>query len=304
MAISFLIKAGLECFGFSGVSFAVLYGPPAMTRIAIEHLRNVPGLSLFGRIFKPDEVDFGPNGPSWEGLTPGDIHIRAMDKPLYLSRIIQRAAGFPIIQISPGDDRDVEGALRYYDKAVFLPCVPRHFDHEEWRYLYWVLTALAHPKGAVPGFEHRNAEENNYHFLREMINRHMQKFTLKEHCEWVAGQVFNEHDNKNMIHLYFDTGSREARSHVNRQPEKERERERNFRDILVAIGPTILPLLGAIDSLSKRLSGLAPRELLDNLPPSWQPRFRPVLEPLPRPTPAARPHLSVIARRFAANAED
>ena len=285
-------------------SFAVLYGPPAMTKMVIELLRNVPGLSLFGRIFKPDEVDFGPNGPSYKGLTPDDIHIRAMDKPLYLSRILERAAGFPIIQISPGDDRDVEGALRYFDKAVFLPCVPRHFDNEEWRCLYWALTALANPKGAMPEFEHRNAEENNYHFLREMIDRHTEKFTLKEHCAWVIDQIINHHDNNNMIHLYFDTGGREARSHLNRRREKERERERNSRAVLVAIGPTILPLLGTIDSLNERLAEIAPRQFLDSLPPSWQPRFRPLLEPLPRPTPVARPHLSVIARRFAANAED
>jgi hypothetical protein len=286
----------------SKVSFAVLYGPPGITGLAIDVLRHAPGLSLFGRIFKPDEVDFGPSGPCFEGLRRDDIHIRAMDKPLYLSRILERAPGFPIIQISPGDDRDVEDALWHFARAVFVPCVPRQLDDEEWRKLYWALSALANPKSRMRYLDWPEVQAGNHHVLDTVINRHIEEYTERVHRDWMTKHVFKNHGDRNVIHLYFDTEGREMRSKLKNQ----RDHEKTLRAVLRRAGLTILPLFGALDSLQNRFSALGPETVLNLLPNLWRPYFRVLVEPLLSPqlaTPLAPPQLSVI-ERLAANAED
>ena len=56
--------------------FVVLHGPPAVTRIVADHIRQFTGLTLLGRVFSPEKVQLEPLGEAYLGFGPEDALIR------------------------------------------------------------------------------------------------------------------------------------------------------------------------------------------------------------------------------------
>ncbi|CAN7443793.1 beta-1,6-N-acetylglucosaminyltransferase [Rhizobium sp. LjRoot254] len=119
-------------------SFTVLYGPPQLTRRAADALRNVPGLTVLGRVLHPDRLDFGPGVTSFRGLHSDDNLIRDFDLPAYFGRILSRVDDMAVIELAPGDSPQGEMALMLSRNAVVLPVMPEH-DNDVMRQLYWTL---------------------------------------------------------------------------------------------------------------------------------------------------------------------
>jgi hypothetical protein len=120
-------------------SFAILYGPPKLVRRASDAIRNVPGLTVLGRVLHPAKVDFGPGVKVFRGLHADDDLIRDFDRPSYFTRILDRIDDLPVIEICPGDDPAGEMALMLSRNAIVLPVMPEH-DSDIMRQLYWTLT--------------------------------------------------------------------------------------------------------------------------------------------------------------------
>jgi len=128
-------------------SFAILYGPPQLTRRAADALRDVAGLTVLGRVLHPDKVDFGPDVQSFHGLHSDDNLIRDFDRPAYFVRILSRIDDIAVIELCPGDDPQGEIALMLSRNAVVLPIMAEH-DTDVMRQLYWTLCSGG---GAVGG---------------------------------------------------------------------------------------------------------------------------------------------------------
>lgn len=120
-------------------SFAILYGPPKLVRKASDAIRDVPGLTVLGRVLHPAKVDFGPDAKVFRGLHADDDLIRDFDRPSYFARILDRIDDLPVIELCPGDDPAGEMALMLSRNAIVLPVVPEH-DSDIMRQLYWTLS--------------------------------------------------------------------------------------------------------------------------------------------------------------------
>jgi hypothetical protein len=120
-------------------SFAILYGPPKLVRRASDAIRNVPGLTVLGRVLHPTKVDFGPGVKTFRGLHADDDLIRDFDRPSYFARILTRIDDLPVIELCPGDDPAGEMTLMLSRNAIVLPVMPEH-DSDIMRQLYWTLT--------------------------------------------------------------------------------------------------------------------------------------------------------------------
>ncbi len=119
-------------------SFAILYGPPQLTRRAATVLSKTNELTIFGRLFHPEMVDFGPGQTGFHGLRTDDSKIRDMDVPLYFGRVLDRCETMPVFELCPGDEPAAELALLQSENAVVLPIVPGD-DDEVMQQLYWIL---------------------------------------------------------------------------------------------------------------------------------------------------------------------
>lgn len=120
-------------------SFAVLYGPPALVRAASNAIRNVPGLTVLGRILGEGKVDFGPDAQRFRGLHADDDLIRDFNRPSYFARIMDRVDDLAVFELCPGDEPKSEIALLMSRNAIVLPVMPEH-DNEVTRQLYWTLS--------------------------------------------------------------------------------------------------------------------------------------------------------------------
>ncbi len=119
------INGGLPAIlGAVSTGFAVLYGPPALTRPVAEALRKRPGITVFGRLFHPAEVDFGPGADEFHGLKRTDAGIRDFGPALYLARILERCPDFAVFELCPGENPELEAYLAQTDGTVFLPLLP------------------------------------------------------------------------------------------------------------------------------------------------------------------------------------
>lgn len=127
-------------------SFAVLYGPPQLTRRAAQALAGAPGLTVFGRLLHPDHVDFGPGVKSFKGLHREDKLIRDFDIPDYFSRILVRTENLMVFELCPGDDPDSEIALLGSENAIVLPVLPAADGGDILKNLYWALCARPSPQ--------------------------------------------------------------------------------------------------------------------------------------------------------------
>lgn len=127
----------------------VLYGPPSLTLLATETLRASGGLTVLGRLFHPDRIDFQPGRSDFYGLNSGEIALRDYDRTLYLSRALFRCPALPVFELCPGDDPVLEKLVFEKEESfVTIPLVPGGLS-PAWRALFWYLALPEQQRVAI-----------------------------------------------------------------------------------------------------------------------------------------------------------
>ena len=117
---------------------AVLYGPPQLTGMASAILRESRELTVLGRLFRPDRIEFQPRLDTFHGLRADDVKLRDYDRALYLARILSRCTGFPVFELCPGEDSVLERRVLDGEALVAIPVLPGGRGRD-WRFLFWYL---------------------------------------------------------------------------------------------------------------------------------------------------------------------
>jgi hypothetical protein len=243
--------------------FVVLHGPPAVTRIVAEHLRGVPGLTLLGRVFSPKSIQFEPLGEAYAGFEPEDALIRDMDPPLYLSRLLERADGLPIIEVSPGDTPHGEGYFYYSDSVIFISCQPNAPVEESNRRLYWALSSVANPESKNDDLLDWD-ENSSLQDVPKYADALIEKFTPTEHRKWLTDKLLVTAQERPIVRLVWGDGRRATTG------------ESAMRQLTLLqdrIGPALRPLIRAMSGVDARMAGIRPIEITGDLPAEWRVHF-------------------------------
>ncbi|WP_153772199.1 beta-1,6-N-acetylglucosaminyltransferase [Labrenzia sp. CE80] len=128
-------------------SFAVLFGPPVLTRLAGDLLRKHPGITVLGRLLQPGEVDFGEGIETMGALRRDDAAIRDLDPALYLTRVFARTSSFPVFELAPTDAPELLPQLSKLANAILLPVRPASNSVAS-SSLFWLLSLLDQEKAA------------------------------------------------------------------------------------------------------------------------------------------------------------
>lgn len=135
---------------------AVLYGPPPLTRLAAELLRSAGDLTVLGRLFHPDRIEFQPGQPDFQGLQSDEVRLRDYDRALYLSRTLSRCAHFPVFELCPGDDPVLE-KLVFENEKAFIPILLVPGGRlPAWRFLFWYLALPEQQRVAIDAVRDRS----------------------------------------------------------------------------------------------------------------------------------------------------
>lgn len=134
---------------------AVLYGPPQLTRPAGELLRSAGNLTVLGRLFRPDWIEFQPGQSGFHGLQSDEVRLRDYDRALYLSRTLSRCAHLPVFELCPGDDPVLEKLVFENEKTfIVVPLLPGG-RLPAWRMLFWYLALPEQQRIAIDAAENR-----------------------------------------------------------------------------------------------------------------------------------------------------
>lgn len=134
---------------------AVLYGPPQLTGLAGEILRSSGGLTVLGRLFRADRVEFQPGRSDFQGLRSDDVTLRDYDRTLYLTRVLSRCTHLPVFELCPGDDPVLERLVLEDERAfVAIPLLPGG-GLPAWRSLFWYLALPERQRVAIDAAESR-----------------------------------------------------------------------------------------------------------------------------------------------------
>ena len=133
----------------------VLYGPPQLTRLGGELLRNAGDLTVLGRLFRADQIEFQPGQSGFHGLQSDEIRLRDYDRALYLSRTLSRCAHLPVFELCPGDDPVLEKLVFENEKTfIAIPLLPGG-RLPAWRFLFWYLALPEQQRLAIDAVENR-----------------------------------------------------------------------------------------------------------------------------------------------------
>jgi hypothetical protein len=221
-------------------SFVVLYGPQKLVRRASDAIRGLPGLTVFGRLFHPTKVDFGPGVEAFRGLHADDDRIRDFGRPSYFARVLDRVDNLAVFEMSPGDDPDGELALMLSRNAIFIPVVPEQ-DNDIARQLYWTLSIEA-SAGGDPG----TTPIQSYRAMQAAID---------------AGVAS---DHRRLTDACLDA----ARRTEERLPDNWQAALR-FRH-----GDAVLPLVEKFDAMQAAVNATGVEEMVADLPEHWQQAVR------------------------------
>ena len=244
-------------------SFAVLYGPPEITRRAASALERNKGLDVFGRLFRPGMVDFGPQRHSFGGLRAEDAAIRDMDPSLFLSRVLDRCTGFPVFELCPGDDKHLEGFAPDFERAIFLPLLPAPRSPYLMR-LFWAL-CLTQWDRIHSELEFSLETEPREHAYLRALNGGLAREIGRDHIDWmnrllVGGQAVAG------THYWGDQ----------RDPEISSDWIAGMRFLH---GATVDHLILALPELRQSLDRIGMDGSLALLPDEWQEFFSPLVAP-------------------------
>jgi hypothetical protein len=245
--------------------FVVLHGPPAVTRIVMAHLRGAPGLTLLGRVFHPTKVELEPLGPAFGAFGPDDAKIRDMDPPLYLSRLLERADGLPVIEISPGDIPAGEGHFLYNNNVIFISCQPNDPTDQGNRRLYWTLAAAANPASAKDELRLEWPEGSTLQDVPRFVDALVDKYSPWEHRKWLTEALLEHRQERPFLRLQWGDGKRIAAG------EPAARRLTNL--LQDTHGAVIRPLARAFSGIDARLAGIRPLEITGELPSQWRAYF-------------------------------
>lgn len=239
-------------------SFGVLLGPPALTRIAANILRNCSGLSVMGRLLRPGEVDFGPSPLLHEPLRPQDAGIRDLDPALYLARVFDRVVHFPVFELTYSDAPELVRHLFKLPNAIVLPILPLS-NQEVYSSLFWLLSL---PETA----------QDEHAYLKNGTPLHQRQQVLKQSFDKAFTTKSMEAIARN---LFKDTSRAELR-------------------FIAAVADTMTPifdrkllefqhgrasvyLADAISYLDNELARRSPGDLEGLIPDAWREHFRPLI---------------------------
>jgi hypothetical protein len=248
--------------------FAVLYGPPSLTRLARAAIVDSPGITALGHIFSPNIVDFGPQRDSLAGLRSTDMEIRNYDPPLYLARVIERCEGVPVIELAPGENWLFETALPDLESAAIIPCLPIRTADPDWMRLYWALTIFAY--GRIKGSDSDPAPHGDDHFLpaaRKSVDQRIDLRINKYHRLFAQLRLHSP-GNPACFPLYWGApSSLDNKGSVAPPPKNQ--------DVMTSyFGDRIAPLAARYSAMQGALSGLTTSQILDQLPDRWRLFFR------------------------------
>jgi hypothetical protein len=250
-------------FAQSQVPFVVLHGPPAVTQFVREHFKRARGFTLLGRVFNPGKVDLADLGDGFRGFTPDDVKIRDMDPPLYLSRLLDRAEGVPVIEICPGDIPHAEGHFLYNDRALFVSLQPSFAADERSRRLYWLLAAIANP-ACDAGYLPSLAGAGDHRAIQQRIDAFIERFTGEEHRLWVNEAVLGADRARRCVRLTWNAGGRKP------PPEP-------WDEILSQLGTPFAKIIRPLETILAKaeaeLASLRPFSLTASLPSEWRRHF-------------------------------
>ena len=133
----------------------VLYGPPQLTRFAAEILRASNDLTVLGRLFQADRIEFQPGRSDFHGLQSDEVKLRDYDRALYLTRILSRCVNLPVFELCPGDDPILEKLVLENEKSfVAIPLLPGG-RLSAWRTLFWYLALPDQQRTIIDAMEDR-----------------------------------------------------------------------------------------------------------------------------------------------------
>ena len=251
--------------------FAVLYGPPALTRIARDELRGASGLTALGHIFHPREVDFGDQPVPFKGLEPSDVAIRDYDPPLYLTRVIERCEGVPILELAPGEDWPFELALPRLDSAVAIPCLPHDVDNADWMRLFWALSAISQ-RGVNAGDKEPAPRDSDsfFPYARRSIDWRIEQSINKDHRDYARRYIIATR-NETSIPLFWGAPPAAEPKAGKWRPPKSPE------SLLTTMGAALIPLISKFVAMQAALSRVSFEQSLEPLPERWRLFFRSVI---------------------------
>jgi core-2/I-Branching enzyme len=242
---------------YTGV-FGVLHGPPEITRAIGRRLEGALDATLIGRIFHPDKVDICAVGENFAGFAETDNKIRDLDRALYLSRLLQRARGFPLIEMAPGDESYSEWYFHQSKNVVFIPCIPAKPGDEDMCRLYWLLAAAGFPKqAAIRPYEMRAME--SFAAVRPIIDGYIGRVFQPAHRLWVTESIISQNRSRRILPIRWAVQNR-LRLPFDRQLGEELQNE---------IGPSVAPLIRVLPTIEFELRNGIGREVLDRFPASW-----------------------------------
>jgi hypothetical protein len=242
-------------------AFCVLYGPPCITRLIREHLSSVAGITQIGRPFHPDEIHLLPASPEFAAFGTRDLAIRDMDRPLYLSRLLMRARGLPIIEMAPGDDNHAEWYLHRAPNVIFVACTPAAVGDEEWVRLYWMLAALDLTDNTVKRPTVAR-ETENLERVRQRIDAYADAIWGQSHRKWVNNAILGPEASEQLVPLRWGGGERHRRIARRLLALRLRSVQRKF-------GADVRPLLLGLADIEPRLVTVPGPEMLAALPAQW-----------------------------------
>ncbi len=266
--------------------FCILYGPAELTRLVRERLNHADDVTALGRIFHPDKVDLGPLGADFAGFSPDDGKIRDFDRALYLSRLLQRCKGLPVIEMTPGDGEYAERYFHQSNKVLFISCVPANIQDADMRRLYWLLVAgsrreLTALKPILTGLDEDIAT------VRSTIDAYLEKNLTLNHRKWVDEVITGQKASDHFLSVYWDS----CRGLQVTPPKGVSEKfAREF-------GPGILPIIEFLSDIASDGRGEAVPTLAASPPSALLQAFaRAILQPDPR----AKPDVAGLARAASA----
>jgi len=230
----------------SSAGFAVLHGPPAVTRVVREHLAKSPDIALLGRVFDPNAAD----------------DLAAHDRPSYLTQLLASAKGFPVVEICPGDDPVGEMCLLEDENALFISCQADHSNAEDRNRLYWTLTAAADPSSAQ-AIESGDRAHASLLRVRHEIDAFLEAFTPPDHRHALTETLLGDSPAQ-VLRLASGTGDRVAGG-----------------EPLVAalarlrrtLGPAFNPLLRGLTDVDLKLAATRTLDLVAGFPSEWRDYF-------------------------------
>ena len=173
-----------SAFGSYTGDLVVLHGPPVVTRRVADHLQARLDVTVLGRVFRPGSVELRAAGEQYTGFLATDARIRDLDRPLYLSRLLLRARGLPVIEMAPGDDNNAEWFFQQSRNVIFVPCIPALPDDGDMCRLYWLMVAAGMLGGvAIRPYEMRPVE--SFAVARTRIDAYIDRMFDASHRKWV-----------------------------------------------------------------------------------------------------------------------